>query len=468
MKYCAYCGNALEDDMLFCPRCGQRQGASQNIETDPGIKRDAKQTVNRTKKTHSKKRRILLFAIIGIIVLIMAVVIALLFYKNSGRLSAALAVASSASIPTDSPTPSPTATPEPTEEPFSIVGNAEAIEEISKSVVKLTCYDKYGNVYASGSGFFAYNNSTIVTNYHVIADNVYSIVGSSEGKEFQVENLLNFSEAYDLAILSVTETQITRNHMNFEPLIIGESSEVKLSDHVTAIGVPLGVSKTVSDGMVSGFYEHKGMNLIQFTAPISHGSSGGALLNDKGEVIGITSASFSDGQNFNLTVPSSYIDILYHATPNKMTIKNFFNQTEHYYSVDYCIQNYKKMYSDTVKVYGYVSSTICVSFTDKRLISYITGDSKDIYNYYANLTSDTDLSTFDMTQFQNCLDDEHSAWYHGVSMRLYDSTENSINPKILIPGTVVIVTGKVRDWTDADFPGKVAISINVMDIEIVP
>ena len=69
-----------------------------------------------------------------------------------------------------------------------------------------------------------------------------------------------------------------------------------------AIGSPLGFFNSVSDGIISGFRQFEDMDMIQFTAPISSGSSGGALLNMYGEVIGISTAGIDEGQNINLAV----------------------------------------------------------------------------------------------------------------------------------------------------------------------
>ena len=71
---------------------------------------------------------------------------------------------------------------------------------------------------------------------------------------------------------------------------------------VVAIGSPLGLFNSVSNGIISGFRKLDGVDMIQFTAPISHGSSGGAVLNMLGEVIGISTAGIDNGQNINLAV----------------------------------------------------------------------------------------------------------------------------------------------------------------------
>ena len=69
-----------------------------------------------------------------------------------------------------------------------------------------------------------------------------------------------------------------------------------------AIGSPLGLFNSVSDGFISGFRNINDVAMIQFTAPISHGSSGGAVLNMQGEVIGISTAGIDSGQNINLAI----------------------------------------------------------------------------------------------------------------------------------------------------------------------
>ena len=71
---------------------------------------------------------------------------------------------------------------------------------------------------------------------------------------------------------------------------------------MVAIGSPLGLFNSVSDGIISGFRTIDDVDMIQFTAPISHGSSGGAVLNIYGELIGISTAGIDSGQNINLAV----------------------------------------------------------------------------------------------------------------------------------------------------------------------
>ncbi|NLW27234.1 MAG: serine protease [Hungateiclostridium saccincola] len=90
-------------------------------------------------------------------------------------------------------------------------------------------------------------------------------------------------------------------------IVISRGDDVVRGQKVVAIGSPLGLMNTFSEGIISGFRKSKKCDFIQTTAPMSPGSSGGALLNMYGELIGIASAGFVEGQNINLAVPSKYI-----------------------------------------------------------------------------------------------------------------------------------------------------------------
>ena len=85
------------------------------------------------------------------------------------------------------------------------------------------------------------------------------------------------------------------------PIYRGTKGLVR-GQRVVAIGSPMGLFNSVSDGIISGFRRIDEVDMIQFTAPTSHGSSGGAVLNLQGEVIGISTAGIDSGQNLNLAV----------------------------------------------------------------------------------------------------------------------------------------------------------------------
>ncbi|MBO4367283.1 MAG: serine protease [Clostridia bacterium] len=174
-------------------------------------------------------------------------------------------------------------------------GNADAIEEAALSVLMLEVYDAKGKEIATGSGFVMFDNMTLVTNYHVIEGGASITAVSDEGYEYSLNRVLVSSKYRDLAILRFSVPTVMK------PLPYSTES-LKRSEGVVAIGSPLGFKNTVSKGNISGFYNEDNVDYIMFTASISHGSSGGALFNDKGEVVGVTSAYYTDGQNMNLAI----------------------------------------------------------------------------------------------------------------------------------------------------------------------
>lgn len=92
------------------------------------------------------------------------------------------------------------------------------------------------------------------------------------------------------------------------PLFDGEYPEI--GEKIYAIGNPKGLSGTISEGIVSGLRSDGESKLIQITAPISPGSSGGPVINNEGEVVGVTVGTIASGQNLNFAIPSSLVRVL--------------------------------------------------------------------------------------------------------------------------------------------------------------
>ena len=118
---------------------------------------------------------------------------------------------------------------------------------------------------------------------------------SEETDIFYTNELIKYHQDYDLAVL--------RMEKRGRPIPISRGGKrLVRGQKVVAIGSPLGLFNSVSDGIISGFRDMEKVSMIQFTAPVSHGSSGGALLDLYGDLIGIITAGFDDGQNLNLAV----------------------------------------------------------------------------------------------------------------------------------------------------------------------
>lgn len=191
--------------------------------------------------------------------------------------------------------------------------SVKEIAELSKSVVMIKSYDSNGEIVALGSGVVISDDGLIVTNLHVIDEGVYfGVVFEGAAYEVQTMNLLAVDFERDLAIIRVAKET--------EYIEIQDSELLNKGDKVFAIGNPLGFENSLSDGIVSGVRDFGGVEVIQITNPISPGSSGGALLNTKGELVGITTLVSINGQNVNFAVHSKYITELLNRKETKLNI----------------------------------------------------------------------------------------------------------------------------------------------------
>jgi serine protease Do len=151
-----------------------------------------------------------------------------------------------------------------------------------------------------GSGFVATVDGKIVTNFHVIEGATEASIVTSDRVEHKDIEVIALDQAHDLAVLRVRER-------NLKPLALADSSLVKAGEHVIAIGNPLGLGGTISDGLLSAVRELPHLTILQISAPISPGSSGGPVFNDHGEVIGVSTFLLSGGQNLNFAIPINIV-----------------------------------------------------------------------------------------------------------------------------------------------------------------
>ena len=192
---------------------------------------------------------------------------------------------------------------------------AQTAPEIAEKALAATVYlemqDSNGLPLGIGSGFFVRDN-LIATNYHVIegaARGRAKLVG--QFSTYTIEGVTATDKTNDLALLKVTVYGIN-------PLPLGNSSDVKIGETVYVAGNPKGLEGTFSDGIISSRRDPYTKERLQMTAPISPGSSGGPVLNSKGEVIGVSFMTLVGGQNLNFAIPSRYLtELLTESTPAK-------------------------------------------------------------------------------------------------------------------------------------------------------
>ena len=172
----------------------------------------------------------------------------------------------------------------------------EELALLASSVVMIAIHDKRGEVIGTGSGIMIGSEGYILTNNHVASGGMYfSVKIEDDDTIYKTEEVIKYNPVLDLAVIRI------QRRLQPIPVYKGGKKLVR-GQKVVAIGSPLGMFNSVSDGIISGFRNIYNVDMIQFTAPTSHGSSGGAVLNMYGEVIGISTAGMDRGQNINLAV----------------------------------------------------------------------------------------------------------------------------------------------------------------------
>ena len=354
MKYCAYCGAGLEQDMRFCPNCGKPFAEGK---TNPYISENAqpeRKTIEVASAPSKPKMQGKVFALIAVLVLV------------------AIGVGIFAFMPKEEPA-------------IPFIDDTDAIAQAAQSVVMLSCYDKEGELYSTGSGFAIFDNGVILTNYHVIEQEVYQVKAQTEsGMTFECPTVLAYDAEKDISILKADrETGLTL-------LPAGNATELQKGAKVVAIGSPLGLINSVSTGVFSGYIDYEFGSMLQFTAAISHGSSGGALFNDAGEVIGITFDSYNEGQNLNMAVPIDDAKALYDyaGSQKQMSIEEFYDTFDHTppiptYTVGYVLENYSEIDGQEFFLEGYLSTIQAIELENGviRTRIYLVNSQEEVAGY---------------------------------------------------------------------------------------
>ena len=189
--------------------------------------------------------------------------------------------------------------------PLTIFGQTatEIAKTGIKSTVSIVALDKIAQPLGYGSGFII-DDELIVTNVHVIegSSSAYVLLNGHE-KKYTVSGYVAIDKSNDLVILKVAGLYGSK-------LNLGSETFPEIGEKIYAVGNPKGLNGTFSEGIVSGIRELTTNQILQITAPISPGSSGGPVLNSSGRVVGIAFASFSAGQNLNFAIPVKYLSTL--------------------------------------------------------------------------------------------------------------------------------------------------------------
>lgn len=192
--------------------------------------------------------------------------------------------------------------------PVQALTGAQIARKCSGAIFRLeTFYDTDCTTqFGSASGFFISPDGVAVTNYHALDGHLGARAELITGEKYPVAGIISADPVRDLAVIKVDLTALDGSvRTKFQYLELGRSVLMEEGDAVYAIGSPLSQGNTMTAGIVSnpcrtanGDHQY-----IQVSAATAVGSSGGALLNDRGQVVGVTTAIFSQGDDMTLCVP---------------------------------------------------------------------------------------------------------------------------------------------------------------------
>jgi S1-C subfamily serine protease len=186
------------------------------------------------------------------------------------------------------------------------VSPGEIGAKYSNAVVVLESYNDQGQKVAQGSGFICSPDGKVLTNYHVIRGAARVQAQMHDQSTHDVEYITGVDMQHDVAALQIEGNGLPSVHL-------GNSSAVKTGDHVTALGAPLGLESTLTDGIISAVREVGAFRIFQTSTPISHGSSGGPLFDDYGDVVALAVSTIETGENLNFAVPIDAAKVLLKA-----------------------------------------------------------------------------------------------------------------------------------------------------------
>lgn len=240
--------------------------------------------------------------------------------------------------------------------------------EIYNSAVKyvgeIVIYDKSGTELSLATGFVISADGRVVTNYHVI-EGAYSAKMTIDGTSYNVTKVLAYDSTIDLAVVQIDGTNL--------PYANVCKNAVQVGSTVYAIGSSRGMTNTYSQGIIT--YADRvvdGVSHVQHDASITHGNSGGPLINAYGEVIGINTWGISDSQNLNFAVFTGELDNLTYG--QALTMAEFYKKECDVYSklAEYIISN-GTYYPDS----GYYSLYLGASYSS----DYTTKFTRRAYYY---------------------------------------------------------------------------------------
>ena len=268
---------------------------------------------------------------------------------------------------------------------------------------------------STGSGFFIDDQGTIVTNYHVIDMGSSMSVQVANGGSYDVQEVIDFSNVYDLAILKI-------DLQNNEYLLLSDEPP-RTGEQVYAVGSALGVlTGTFTAGTISSTSRKVGLiDCVQMDAAISNGNSGGPLVNVYGEVVGVNTFSYTRGENLNLAIKIDNLDRL--ARDKHYTVSEF----REWYNLESSrswspMDGEGNFYYSLVNTYQHVTGANCISSCSntEEVSGYI-----DCYPFYKYNYSASQYDTYTAYLKANGFEyQENEVFGGGTSYYYYNEKDN--------------------------------------------
>lgn len=155
--------------------------------------------------------------------------------------------------------------------------------------------------YSKGTGFYLQNYGLIITNEHVVRDN-RQVVIAGKGFERQLADVVYTDSKYDLAFLKAPE------NLEMAAVQLSPDSELRAGLEIIAIGHPFGLKFSATQGIISSTQQDRqGIRFIHHDAALNPGNSGGPLVTAEGQIVGINTFIFQNGNNVGFSLPASYL-----------------------------------------------------------------------------------------------------------------------------------------------------------------
>ncbi|MGE0637118.1 MAG: trypsin-like peptidase domain-containing protein [Bacteroidia bacterium] len=324
---------------------------------------------------------------------------------------------------------------------------SDIISESEEASFIIYTYDEYGCPSGSASGFFITKEGIGITNYHALDGATKSLLITSDSSKYEIDKILGSDEKKDLIKFQIKNS----GNKTFSYLNFSTKSPTK-GDKVYCISNPLGLESSFTEGNISAIRKDKNHGkTIQFSAPISPGSSGGAVLNEDGDIVAIATYTKKGGQNLNFGVALNN-DLLNSISDDEFTKKNpKFSKRDNFVILNVKSDNDPFVILNAIE-FGENLTTLYMTYTNVRLTENNTNwgiwlelNKKDEGFYLKDITNNTKHYVISSTVGE---DAEHPTPISIATSLRYKVFFPKINSKIKNLGVIEGTDSRLPNWAN--------------------